>query len=235
MANPQLNHTYRMSRATFGNMRSLGGGSRNLLSISYGYTNTKKVVAAAATTAIHAAITGSNTVALTVTTSITNPDVPRALTVTSGGTAADIATGDVVITGTNVEGKVITEAFSFTANTAETLTGAKAFKTVTSILVPVQDDVAATFAVGTSTKLGLNHRLATTAAAATTVRVVSISTAGAKVLQAAPTTLAASATLVESNTIILATAPDATKSYTFHYFFYDWTLDPTNGNPVYGA
>jgi hypothetical protein len=235
MANPQLNHTYRMSRATLGNFRSLGGGSRNILGISYGFTNTKKIVGTASTTAIHAAITGSATVITTTTTAITDPDVPRALTVTSAGTAGDIATGDVTITGTNVEGKVITEAFTFAADTAATITGAKAFKTVTSIAIPVQDGAAATFAVGTSTKIGLNHRLATTATAAGTVRVVSITTAGVKTLQAAPTTLAASATLVESNTVIPATVPNGTTAYSIHYFFYNWALDPTNGINTFGA
>ncbi len=235
MANPQLDHTYRMSRATLGNFRSMGGGSRNILSVSYGFTNTKKIVGTASTTAIHAAITGSASVVITTTTAITDPDVPRALTVTAGGTAGDIATGDVTITGTNVEGKVITETFSFTADTAATVTGAKAFKTVTSIAIPIQDGAGATFAVGTSTKIGLNHRLATTATAAGTVRVVSITTAGVKVLQAAPTTLAASATLVENNTVIPATVPNGTTAYSIHYFFYNWGLDPVNGNPSYGA
>jgi hypothetical protein len=223
-----------MSRATLGNFRSLGGGSRNILSVSYGFTNTKKVVGTASTTAIHAAITGSSSTATTVTTSITDPDVPRALTVTAGGTASDIAAGNVTITGTNVEGKIISETFAITVDTAGTTTGTKAFKTVTSIAIPQQDGAAATFAVGTSTKIGLNHRLATTASTAT-VKVVSITSAGVKTLQSTPTTLAASATLVESNTVIPATVPDGTTAYSIHYFFYNWGLDPVNGNPSYGA
>jgi len=234
MANAQLNHTYRMSRVGLGNLRSLGGGSRNILGVSYGYTNTKKVAAAAGTALVHAAITGSSSAATTVTSSITDPDVPRNLTVTAGGTAGDIAAGNVTITGTNVEGKVITEDFAITVDTAGTITGNKAFKTVTSILIPQQDGAAATYAIGVGSKIGLNHRLASTAGTGT-VRIVSITTAGVKTLQSAPSAVASSATLVESNTVTPSTLPNGTTSYSIHYFFYNWVLDPTNGLAQYGA
>lgn len=227
--------TYRMTRATFGDLRSLGGGDRNLLNISYGYKHLKKVVSAASTTAIHAAITGSATVVTTVTTSITAPDVTRNVTVTGGGTAADIADGDVTVTGTNTEGKVISETFTFTANTAATITGNKAFKTVTLIAIPVQDGAGATFAVGTGAKLGLHHRLASTAGTGT-VRVVSVvPSTGVQTLQAAPSAVATDATNVEGNTVTPATTPNGTTSLSIHYFFYNWTLNPTNGMASYGA
>lgn len=223
-----------MSRVGLGNFRSLGGGSRNIIGVSYGFTNTKKVAAAGATTLVHAAITGSSSAASTVTTGFTDPDVPRNLTVTAGGTAADIAAGNVTVTGTNVEGKVITEDFAITVDTAATITGNKAFKTVTSVLIPQQDGAAATYAIGVGNKIGLNHRLASTAGTGT-VRVVSLTTAGAKVLQAAPSAVATSATLVESNTVTPATTPNGTTAYSIHYFFYNWALDPTNGMASYGA
>jgi hypothetical protein len=227
--------TRRMTRATFGDLRSLGGGNRNLLSISYGYKHLKRLVPAASTTAVHAAITGSASVVTTVTTSITNPTVTRNLTVTSAGTAGDIATGDVTITGTNTEGKVITETFTFAADTAATITGSKAFKTVTSIAIPVQDGAGATFAVGTGAKLGIHHRLASTAGTGT-VRVISVVPAtGVQTLQAAPSAVATDATNIEGNTVTPATTPNGTTSLSIHYFFYNWTLNPTNGNPTYGA
>lgn len=227
--------TYRMTRATFGDLRSLGGGNRNLLNVSYGYKHIKKLVPVASTTAVHAAITGSSSAVTTVTTSITNPTVTRNLTVTGGGTATDIATGDVTITGTNTEGKVITETFTFAADTAATITGNKAFKTVTSIAIPQQDGAGATFAVGTGAKLGIHHRLASTTGTGT-VRVVSVVPAtGVQTLQSAPSAVATDATNIEGNTVTPATTPNGTTSLSIHYFFYNWTLNPTNGNPSYGA
>jgi hypothetical protein len=235
MANPQINHTYRMSRIGLGNFRSLGNGSRNILGISYGFTNTKKVAAAASTTVIMAASSVSSSAATTLTNGITQPDVPRALSVTvAATTAADIAAGNIVITGTNVEGKVITDTFAVTADTAATINGTNAFKRVTSVAVPQQDGASVTVAIGTRNIFGLNHRLASTASTGT-VRVVSMTTAGAKILQAAPSAITTSATLVEANTVTPATAPNGTTSYSFHYFFYNWALDPTNGFNTYGA
>lgn len=228
----QLNHTRKMSRATFGNFRSKGD-TRNILSISYGYTNFHKAPAAAGGATIVAA-SATSSGGTTLLTPITQPDVPRALTVTTAGTAADIKAVNVTITGTNVEGKVITEDFLTTVDTATTVTGVKAFKTVTSVSVPAQDGNGATYAVGTSAKLGLNHRLSALATTAT-VRVVTQTTAGARVLQTAPSAVAQDATLVESNTVTPATAPNGSNVFSIHYFFYNWHLDPTNGQPVYGA
>lgn len=104
---------------------------------------------------VHAAITGSSTAATTVTDDITNPPYPRNLTVTPGGTTADVAAGDVVITGTNFANEVISESFTFLANATDAVTGALAFKTVTSILVHQQDGAAATFTIGFGELLGL--------------------------------------------------------------------------------
>lgn len=224
---------HKYSRATFGNQRSLGE-ARNIVSVSYAYTNYKKRPSAATAAAVLAAtavVTGGSTFT-TDNATFTNPDVPRAITVVIGGTAADVAAGTITVTGTNVEGKTITEDFTATVNTAETLTGAKAFKTVTSIAVPAQDGSGVTIAIGSSAKLGLFHRVPTSGV---TYRVVTQTTGGTRAIQAAPSASAASITLVESNTITPATAMDGTKTVTVHYVFMNWALDPTNGNPDYGV
>jgi hypothetical protein len=109
---------------------------------------------------VHAAITGASDAATTVTDDITDPPYPRNITVKVGGTSASIADGDVVVTGTNYKDEVISETFTCTADTAETLTGSYAFKTVTSILVPQQDGAGATFKIGFGDKLGLPYMLA---------------------------------------------------------------------------
>lgn len=226
--------TYRMTRASFGNLRSLGGGTRNALSISYGWTNTKSKVANAASSFILGATATSNAAATTVTTGFANPDVPRAFVITPSGTTANVAATAIVVTGTNVEGKVITENFTPSAGSASVVNGTKAFRTIISVVFPQQSGTGVNFAIGTRNLLGLNHRLATTASTAT-VRVYSVTGAGVRALQAAPSAVATDATNVESNTFTPAVTPDGTTAYSVHYFFYNWAIDPINGNPVYGA
>lgn len=117
-------------------------------------TGTPKV---ATTTGIHAAVTDTG-VQVDVTTGIIQPDVPRGITATAGGTAADIKAIAVIITGTNIEDKVISETLPvFTVDTPGTVTGVKAFKTVTNIRIPAHDGTGATTAIGFSDILGLDQ------------------------------------------------------------------------------
>lgn len=114
---------------------------------------------AASTTGVKSAVasTGSSQ---TITTGITNPAVPRVLTATAGGTAGDIKAIQVVITGTNYNNEVITETLpAFTVDTAGTVTGTKAFKTVTQIVIPSHDGNGATTAIGWSEILGLPFKM----------------------------------------------------------------------------
>ncbi len=95
-----------------------------------------------------------------ITTGLNTPEVPRNITATSGGTAGDIKAVQVTVVGTDVEDNVITEVLpAFTVNTATTVSGLKAFKTVTSITIPAHDGTGATTAIGFGDVLGLNHRL----------------------------------------------------------------------------
>lgn len=112
-----------------------------------------------ATAAVRAA-TNSTGSPLVLTTAITNPDVPRNVTATAGGTAGDIKAIQVTVTGTDIEGAVISETLpAFTADTPGTVIGSKAFATVTQINIPTHDGNGATTAIGTGAKLGLNKRL----------------------------------------------------------------------------
>lgn len=107
------------------------------------------------TTAVHAAVTDTGE-EVTVTTAITDPDVPRNVTATAGGTAADIKAIQVTVNGTNEDGEAISEDLpAFTVNSAGTVVGSLAFKTVTSIVIPAHDGTGATTAVGLGSKLGL--------------------------------------------------------------------------------
>lgn len=153
--------------------------------------------AAASTTAVHAAVT-SNGQTQTVTTAITNPDVPRNITATAGGTSGDIKAIQVVVTGTNVYGDVITETLpAFTVDTPGTVTGNKAFATVTSISIPSHDGNGATTAIGTGSKIGLLSRLARNTVLAAYLDGVREGTAP---------TVAVDDTNIESNTVTLNSA-----------------------------
>ena len=61
--------------------------------------------------------------------------------------------GNVVITGTDINGATITETFALNGTSAQT--GDKAFKTVTNIALPVLTTAGDTVDVGWGVKLGL--------------------------------------------------------------------------------
>lgn len=107
---------------------------------------------ASSATAVHAAVTLGDA-AQNVTTAITNPDVPR--TVTVKGNAAGIA-GNVIVTGTNILDQVITDTIAL--NGATEVEGAKAFKTITNVALPAKTNVSGdTVSVGIAKKFGLPH------------------------------------------------------------------------------
>jgi hypothetical protein len=221
--------------ATYPYASRMTGGTlhhKNIYSNTFGYTETQKKVAAGSTTAVLAATNASSSVDTTITSGITNPDVPRVLSVTVGGTAASVQSSSIVVTGTNTEGKTITESFITTIATTGTINGTKAFKSVTSILVPKQVGSGVTIAVGTLNILGINHRLFKNN---TTVKVYSATTAyGVLTLQGAPT-ITVSGTTLEINTVTPATTPDGTTYYIICYAFDNWALAPFQDQPEYST
>ena len=128
-----------------------------------------------------------------IITDIIQPSVPRNITASTDGTAGDIKAVQVIITGTNFSDEVITETLPvFTVNTKTTVTGSKAFKTITSISIPAHDGLGATTSIGFGEKLGLPYLLPYN-----TVLKAYFDNA----LQGTPPTLATSLTDIESNTI----------------------------------
>lgn len=99
--------------------------------------------------AIHATITQTAS-PQTITTAISNPDFPRVITIT--GNASGNA-GNVVITGTNFAGEVITNTIALSGTA--TVVGTKAFKTVTSVLVPAETHAGTdSLTIGFGAKVG---------------------------------------------------------------------------------
>lgn len=70
------------------------------------------------------------------------------VTVISTGTDADVAAGNVVIEGEDLQGADQTDTLVFAANQATLEVGVKTFSKITKITFPVQDGAAATFDVG---------------------------------------------------------------------------------------
>ena len=102
----------------------------------------------------------TSTAAATASTFLAQPDVPRNLVITPGGTTADVAACDVVVTGKNYFGNTITETLSFAANASTATTGSKAFKTVTSVAFPANCEdtpFGATWSIGLGAKIGLKR------------------------------------------------------------------------------
>lgn len=126
------------------------------------------------------------------TTGITNPPFPRNLTMV--GNEADIV-GNVTVIGTNAADDQITEVFAL--NGVTPVVGNKAFKTVTSIEVPVQQDADETIDVGFGDKIGLAHKLAHD-----TVLMAFLN----NVIEGTAPTVAVSASALESNTVDLDSA-----------------------------
>lgn len=224
--------TYPIQRWSAGTIRLKG-----LYNNTFGYTETRKEVVAGSATAVLAATAGGTTVT-TVTSGITNPDVPRALSVTPGGTAADILDSVVTVNGVNVEGKAISEIFRTAAGSTTIINGNLAFKRVTSVVIGQMGGSGATFSVGTLDKLGINHRLFRLN---TTVKVYSYTAPGEPggmpttlTLQAAPTVVA-NGELVERNLVTPATAPDGTTAYTIAYAYDNWAVAPLNDQPEYST
>ena len=147
-------------------------------------------IAAADATAEPAGTTVTKTVA--ADEFVAQPPCARNLTVTvAATTAGDVKAAAIVVTGKNLAGETITESFTPTADTPATLTGTKAFASVTSVAVPAQDGASVTVDVGFGQLIGLPYKLAKK-------RVILTLNDG--VVDTAPT-LTISASALEGNTV----------------------------------
>lgn len=111
-----------------------------------------------------AAYAGATSAAAVTLSSFTaQPDVPRNIVITPGGTTTDIENCIIVVNGTNYFGKSISENFVFAANASTDTTGAKAFKSLSSVVFPANCEsggFAATWSIGIGEKIGLKRCMA---------------------------------------------------------------------------
>lgn len=125
---------------------------------AFGYIRRQKWTdpIAVSATALKALTATSDSVATTITPT-SQPDFARLISVTPGGTTTDVAAGDYILTGTDIRGNTITDTLTFAANASTKQVSVKAFKTVTSLVCPVQDGAGATFSIGVEDALGLDR------------------------------------------------------------------------------
>lgn len=154
---------------------------------------------AAAGAAVMAAT--SSAAGSTVTTGFTQPDVPRNVVATPGGTAGNVTAVSVVVNGTNAFGQAITETLpAFTAGALTAVTGNKAFATITSVVIPIVG-ASTTVALTTGSKIGAQRPMARNGVIAAFLN---------GVREATPPTVAFSSSAIENNTVQLASAYNGT-------------------------
>jgi hypothetical protein len=77
-----------------------------------------------------------------------------------GGTAGDIKAISVIVYGKDYANSAVRDTLpAFTVNTAGTVQGTLAIKTVDSVYIPVHDGTGATTAIGWGDKLGIPYKL----------------------------------------------------------------------------
>lgn len=171
-------------------------------------------VAAADTTLLASAIDGPTSAsAVTVTSFDAQPDVPRNLVITPGGSTGDLAACTIVVTGTNIQNDVITENFAFLADASSAVTGSKAFNTVTSVLFPAnceEDTFGTTWDIGTGDKLGVKYCMDAAGH-------ILFSTLNGSKEGTAPT-MAVNASAVESNTAVFDGSLNGTNDFELFFF-----------------
>lgn len=119
--------------------------------------------AAAGTTNVlsaHAGITSTS--AVTITTFVAQPDMPRNLVITPGGSTSNVEACTVVINGKDILNQSLSENFTIADNLSTASTGSKAFKSISSIVIPAACETSpygATWSVGFGEKLGVKNCL----------------------------------------------------------------------------
>lgn len=207
----------------------------NVIEHTFAYTATQKKVSVGSAGAVHSAI-ATVVAGVTVTTGFTQPDVPRILAVTTGGTTADFAASTLTIVGVNVEGKTITDVLAISDNQAGQTVGSLVFKRITSVALNKADGTGGTFTIDTTNKLGLNHRLPANFSTIVVIQDTQndiLTNNSVPTVQAAPSSSNADGEFVEKNWVQPATAPDGTTFLYFFYWFHKVLVAPPKDSPEF--
>lgn len=91
----------------------------------------------------------------TLGTFVAQPDVPRTISVTFGGSLGSVGGGNVVVAGLNIFGKPILEQLAIGNGQAGSVTTQRAFQSVSSVTLPASLGVSSLVSVGLGSSLGL--------------------------------------------------------------------------------
>lgn len=127
--------------------------------VDHGFVAHYTILAADAVAPSNTGIKAATTLADALTTTLTiadiaQPSTPRVLNIT--GNAAT-AVGNVVITGTDMNGDVLVETIVSTG--AATVVGTKVFASIVTVVLPARGAPADTIALGTTGAIGLPFKL----------------------------------------------------------------------------
>jgi len=135
---------------------------------------------------------------------------PRNITVTTAGATPADAPATATINGTDINGAVLSEVITV-AQTATIALGLKAFASVTSIVLPAADGVAATLAFGFGDEIGLSKPIVTRAGLTSLTREIE---AGVLVTTGVVTDATVGA---PNGTYLPATVADGANDYAVYY------------------
>lgn len=169
--------------------------------------------AASTAAAVNASVGPTSAAATSITSFVAQPSVPRNLVITPGSTTADVGTCVITVTGTNIFNASNTETFSFAADQTTAVTGAEAFKSISSVAFAADCEATpftASWSVGYGEKLGLNRCMANAG------DIVFSMIDGAK--EATAPTIVVDADEVEKNTADFNGTMDGSADFTMYYF-----------------
>lgn len=140
-----------------------------------------------------------------------NISPPRNITVTTAGVTPADAPATALVTGTDINGDVMTETLNI-PQTATIAVGAKAFASVTSIVEAAGDGTAATMSYGIGALIGLGKKVAVRAGLPAIVKEIA---AGS--LAPTPGVFAAPSVGVPNGTYSPNSAADGSRDYCLYY------------------
>lgn len=130
---------------------------RNIKLPSQSVLQMEKVIPVAADTDNMLGATAQAVAVTTITTFLAQPDVPRNIIITPGSTTNDIKAGNIVVSGVDSDGKAMTENIALLDNQTVASVGAKAWRRIDSVVIPVGDTPfggTLTFGYGDTVGLG---------------------------------------------------------------------------------
>lgn len=205
----------------------------NVIEHTFAYTHHKKKVSVATAGAVLGSTAGSSS-KQTITSGITQPDVPRVLAITIGGSG--FSNDSIVINGYNIEGKAIADTLAYTGTGQ--VQGALVFKYVTSVVIPSTSGASMTLTVDTLNKIGINHRCVPNFTTAVVIHDTADNngpypTANRPVVEAAPAGSNYDNQFVEKNWVQPASAPNGTWFLYMFYWFHKVLVYPPKDSPEF--